>query len=72
MSNAAFYLVYSPCGVNPQYRHETFDAAKREAERLAEKCHGKEFFVVKAMSVSRKLSVITEVLENLNDDGIPF
>lgn len=71
-----FYLVWSPTGTHPpKYRHETRQAAKTEAERLAQQCPGKQFFVLAALS----LSSIPPVTENLtrppepaSDDDIPF
>lgn len=41
-----FYVVWNPARGLPRYRHDTLDAAKAEAERLANKHPGEEFFVL--------------------------
>ena len=75
MKQQLFWLVWSPTGAAPpRHRHDTYAEAKREAERLAE-CSGRaEFFVLRAISRSQKVSVVTQVFEgsDLLDNEVPF
>jgi hypothetical protein len=71
MSTEKFWVVWQPESGAPTYRHDTYERALKEAERLAETVPGREFFVMEAMSVSRKVSVITTPLTRLEDD-LPF
>lgn len=70
-----FYLVWNPESFPPKFRHATRQGATREAERLAEKVKGAEFFVLHAVSVSRTPKPVeTTRLDGDDDasDGIPF
>ena len=44
----AFFIVWNPQGMNPTVRHETWDRAATEAQRLALANPGQEFFVMQA------------------------
>ncbi len=69
----SFFLVWSPSGQRPPaHRHETQDAATKEAERLAGEHAPAEFFVLEAVSVSQKPTVTTRSLELAGDRDIPF
>ena len=46
-----FWIVWSPDGSNPAYRHIAYDQAVAEAERLASKYPGSEFYVMAAQSM---------------------
>lgn len=48
-----FWLVWTPTGLNPSYRHSTQAAAEMEAKRLSIKEPGKEFFVMEMCGVAR-------------------
>lgn len=71
-----FYVVWNPTHGNPRYRHMRFDAAKTEAERLAKNHPTQEFYVLKAMSLSKKIEITTERLQAEDDHDldseIPF
>ncbi len=69
-----FFMVWSPAGLYaPKYRHDTREAAKKEAERLAQACPGQEFYVLGAYSRAC-IPPITESLEGAprEDEDIPF
>lgn len=66
-----FWMVYGRDQAAPTVRHATFEDARAEAERLARKHPGIEFFVMRAISASwRPPEVETRIFEY--DDGIPF
>ena len=44
-----FWLVYTPTGQNPSFRHPSLESAQKEAARLA-KLHHASFFVMEAVS----------------------
>lgn len=69
MGDKVFFLVWNPRTSQTRYRHETYQAAKDEAERLARLNNGESFYVLQAVSCSMKpVETITRRL----DDGIPF
>lgn len=76
MSTDTFWIVWCPTGARPpSHRHETYQDAVREAERLAECAYPSEFFVLRAVSRSRKVSVVTSLIGDdgsLLDDEAPF
>lgn len=55
-----FYVVWSPDSGPPSVKHRDRDTATDEARRLAAVHPGREFFVLAAVSVSRKTDVVTE------------
>lgn len=64
-----FWLVWNPAGSNPGYRHESRSGALAEAERLASMNPGSEFYVLCAVTRSKRPPMVeTTVLF----DGIPF
>lgn len=68
----AFFIVWCPTGTSPpSHRHDTFEDAQREAERLAECAPRAEFFVLGALARSQKVTVRTEHLEGVEWE-IPF
>ncbi len=70
MDTGTFFVVWQPESGNPTYRHETYQQAKTEAERLADCSPRREFYVLQAVSKSAKVSVMTV---QLDDDGVlPF
>jgi len=46
-----FWMVWKINGASPNQKHETAEAAKAEASRLAEKHPGERFVVLQSMSV---------------------
>lgn len=67
----AFFLVWCPTGTkSPRFRHETYEDAVKEAERLAKDVPGQEFYVLCAETM-RKVDNMTRVYFERND-VIPF
>lgn len=69
MNAEKFWVVWQPESGAPSHRHESRESAQREAERLAECCGKREFFVLEAISVSQKVMVMTTIL---GDEELPF
>jgi len=71
-----FFMVYGMNQGAPTVRHDTMQQAKREAERLARACPGIEFYVLAAISRSRRVDVETDIIAegwpDPQDDGVPF
>ena len=67
-----FFVVWSPTGLKPpSIRHDTFQSAHIEAERLAKSMPGAEFFVLKAVSRTAAVGVRTDLLLE-TEPGVPF
>lgn len=64
-----FWLVWNPAGASPRYRHPGRQSAQAEAERLAEANPGHEFYVLHAVSVSKRPPTVQTIALH---DGIPF
>ena len=70
---SAFWLVWNTRRSVPTHMHGTRDGAVAEAERLARVAPGHEFYVLEAISVSKKVDVVTEELfEGDELDTPPF
>lgn len=54
MRKKSFYYVYNPLGGKPMFKHEKFVEALEEAERLAGKNKGVEFYVLEARCMIQK------------------
>jgi hypothetical protein len=68
-----FWLVWEPGGHNPTFRHFSYRNAISEAQRLAERNPGKQFYVVKALEYFEKEHVShTVLLETEDDMDMPF
>lgn len=67
-----FYLVWNPESFPPKFRHDTREAAHREAERLAQQNKGAEFFVLHAVSVSRTPKPVETTIFDGYDPELPF
>lgn len=67
-----FYVVWNPNGRNPQFRHDLREEAVNEAERLACIEPGQEFFVLHAVSVSRKPKPVETISLDGYDPELPF
>jgi hypothetical protein len=75
MSDAAtFFLVWNPKRSAPTYQHASYESALRESERLARMSPGQDFFILQAVSRTKKQDVETIRLEPVQqlDDQIPF
>lgn len=66
-----FWMVWRSPGHPPTMRHASRLLAQKEAERLAECCPGESFFVLEAVTVSRKVMVVTSTLDPAESE-IPF
>lgn len=64
-----FWLVWSPQGQPPRYRHRTRSLAEDEALRLARECPGKEFYVLCPVTLVTRADVR---IERFATDDIPF
>lgn len=58
----AFWTVWNPDRGIPQFRHPSQESATKEAERLARQQSDESFYVMQAVSVSRRTTVVTEPL----------
>jgi len=71
-----FWMVYGLGQRQPTVRHKTFASAQGEAERLARTVPGVAFYVLEAVSVSRRVDVETIRLEpsayQIDGGDIPF
>lgn len=67
-----FWIIWSPTGIKPpSYKHESYNAAVQEAERLARFHGGSEFFVMRAETM-RKVDDMQRVDYVHPDDYVPF
>jgi hypothetical protein len=64
-----FWWVWREHGGIPTVRHASRGQAEHEAQRLARQCPGESFFILEAISVTRKVDVETITLR---DEGMPF
>jgi hypothetical protein len=71
---AIFYLIWNPKRSAPTYMHSSYESALRESERLARMSPGQDFFILQAVSRTKKQDVETIRLEPVQqlDDQIPF
>lgn len=65
--NLSFWMVWGEGTQRVTAKHNNFDSARREAERLAAQHAGQRFYVLEAQAVARKVDVSFEHL-----DQIPF
>jgi len=70
MSETDFWMVYGEGQRAPGVKHANFETAKREAERLSRNNPGIDFFVMRPVSVSKRVDVETKMLVAM--DEIPF
>lgn len=79
-----FYYVYKVGGGRPTYKHETYELALREAQRLIDSVGG-EFYILKAEALVKAAPkyVVQETIsrfrgrdwvseQKIYEDGIPF
>ncbi len=59
MNNEKFWVVWQPESGSPMLRHKSLESAINEAERLAKNYENREFYVLEAVSVSKKIAVQT-------------
>jgi hypothetical protein len=73
MNDRDAWLVWSPKGSQPRFRHESLDSAIKEAGRLAALNPGEEFYVLMPVGVATvKKPNIYRALCAAGDDEIPF
>ena len=65
-----FWFVWCPTARPPQYRHETEQSAKTEAQRLARTYPGSRFVVLESVCAYEVNAVQETVFSN--DADIPF
>lgn len=72
--NQPFFLIWNPDGKSPTVKHQTFQSARREAERLARNNRGHRFIVMASMEAFSLDEVVkTDLRPGPADwDGIPF
>lgn len=66
-----FWMVWSPQGNPPRFRHDTFDSARDEAKRLARLDPGRTFIVLCAVR-GYVLSRPEPEEIRFDDDDLPF
>lgn len=71
METRKFWFVWNENGRNPTYKHQTFDSAKIEAERLANLNPGQTFVVLESRAECRKNSV-TWIQHSDLSEQLPF
>lgn len=73
MNEERFYMVYMEGEGSPTYKHQTFESAKKEAERLS-LLFGKKTYVLQAgVSIEPAPKTITkELVAPLSEDCLPF
>lgn len=71
MSDSKFWVVWQPESGSPTHRHESLESATAEAERLAECAPRRQFYVLEAICVSKKVSVMTLPLVDFHEE-LPF
>ena len=66
-----FFMIWSPQGNMPRVQHQTFEAAKKEAERLANISPDRQFYILVAIE---KVFVQKTITESLSGDfcAAPF
>jgi len=68
----AFYLVWNQNGGAPTVKHDSRQSAINEAERLARKCPGERFVVLRAVE-GRVVDAMQRVSFDLDaDEELPF
>lgn len=70
-----FYLVWDEQGSRPTYKHQSLDAAEREATRLAKQNHGHKFHVLESVSTLELPDPVIKTVHlfDLDDNGdMPF
>ena len=71
MNDERFWTVWSPDGGAPTYRHISRQAAVHEAERLARKVPGRQFFVLQATDL-RVVNDMQRIALVHPRDEVPF
>ena len=67
-----FYMIYLDGGGSPTYRHDTYDRAVIEAQRLASQ-HDRKCYILKThTSVSVKKEFDTMKMGKPDEDSLPF
>jgi hypothetical protein len=64
-----FWMIYGEGQNSPAVRHENFEAAKRESERLARNNPGIRFFILATVGVTERNDVTYRSIDPLE---IPF
>lgn len=67
-----FWMVWRQGSSAPTFRHDSEDAATREAERLATINRGEQFFVLEAIGLRVVDDMLRVDLRNGGGDDLPF
>lgn len=67
-----FWMVLNLAGEAPTYRHRSFDAARAEAERLAQKHPGQIFVVLEPVTAIVKRDIDVLPIGGRSQTDIPF
>ena len=67
-----FWMVWRQGSGAPTFRHDSEDAATREAERLATINRGEQFFVLEAIGLRVVDDMLRVDLRNGGGDDLPF
>ncbi|WP_020209001.1 hypothetical protein [Gilvimarinus chinensis] len=65
MQNPEFYLVWTPDGWPPNFRHDTEKSAEIEAKRLAKANPGKQFHVLAHIGTAQRVEVDYKRVESI-------
>ncbi len=68
MDDERFWMVWCPEGRAPTVKHDSYERAVSEAERLARANPGREFFVLQATD----MRCVNDMVRKRLCDGIPF
>ncbi len=71
MNRPPFFLVWCEDGGEPRHKHDTHDAAKREADRLARANPGSRFFVLTPLESVVRSDLHREQFDAYVED-VPF
>lgn len=71
-SASTFWMVWNPQAYAPTVKHQSFEAAEAEAERLARGNPGQTFYLLQAVQIRRVDSMQRIILSTGFDDSHPF
>lgn len=72
MTDSHFIIISSGGAASSPYRHQSWHAAKQEAERLARENRGLSFTIYESRAAVQSLLVDFTAHTSQLDDGIPF
>jgi hypothetical protein len=76
MTERTFFMVWNPNGRTPAHKHDSYTLASNEADRLSRIAPGQTFYVLQALTASRRVEVQTTTLQGsesiVREIEIPF